>query len=535
MKLTQRPNILIFIPDEMRGEVITNTSIQMPNVRGLQDDGGIIFTHNFSVNPVCAPSRICTFTGQFPHNGGHRSLYQLLRPREENLFHILKQEGYEVVWIGRNDLFHENSIRESISKRKSVSKHTIIKIIKEGMKKFGIVKIIKAIHKIRKMEYSQNDADKPEIQHLLNTFFGLNPHSTDSKWFNSFYFGKVSSEKAKESIDIDYVNQAVKYLEHYAKTPKKSKKPFCLYIAINNPHPPYQVEEPYFSMYDRSKIRSPYPFSLEEEERKKKPLYANRMHTLYRLNEFSEEELREVLAVYYGMCTKVDHLFGQILKKLKETGLYDSTIINFFADHGDYAGSYGLTEKWPTGMEDALLNVPLVVRVPMMAPKTSVLHALTQTIDVFPTILEIVGIEHPYTHFGKSLLPILKGEKEFHRESIHAEGGYDVREPQAFEIIPQSPSTPGMGIYYIKTKTQRENPTIVCRTAMWRTSRWKLTLRSHPDAIEELYDLENDPGETINLFYNSKYQEIIRELKEDMLQWYIRTSDNPYYQQKREG
>ena len=64
----------------------------MPNMRGIVDDGGVIFTQNFSVNPVCAPSRICTFTGQYPHNGGHRSLYQLLRPGEENLIPYLKRK-----------------------------------------------------------------------------------------------------------------------------------------------------------------------------------------------------------------------------------------------------------------------------------------------------------------------------------------------------------------------------------------------------------------------------------------------------------
>lgn len=361
------------------------------------------------------------------------------------------------------------------------------------------------------------------------------PFGPESKWYNSFYAGKIAAEQAGKSSDDKLINLSLDYLDEYASSKRKQKKPFCLFVPIAYPHPPYAVEEPYFSMYDRQKLDVPYPFEFPSPtDKAKKPAYVSILHEKYGLDQLNEDDFREVLAVYYGMCTKVDHQFGQLVQKLKDLNLYNNTFISLFADHGDYVGSYGLTEKWPTGMEDSLLNVPLIVKLPNNKPSKDTTNTLTETIDIFPTILESVGITHPYTHFGKSLVHVINGETEVHREVVHAEGGYDPHEPQAFEEVCSSPHDPGIGIYYHKSNTQIVQPETVCRTTMYRTKKWKLTLRTHPDAVEELYDLENDPQELHNLYQNSEYGGTVRDLKEKMLRWYLETSDNPHYYHKRE-
>lgn len=73
---------------------------------------------------------------------------------------------------------------------------------------------------------------------------------------------------------------------------------------------------------------------------------------------WSEAEYDELRAVYLGMCSKVDHMTGQILDALKEKGLYDNTAVFFFSDHGDYTGDYNLVEKVQNCFEDCLTNVP---------------------------------------------------------------------------------------------------------------------------------------------------------------------------------
>ena len=535
MEKRNKPNLLIFVPDEMRGEVITNPQIRMPNMRGIREDGGVIFTQNFSANPVCGPSRVCTFTGQYPHNGGHRSLYQFLRKGDENLFRILKENGYDVIWAGRNDLFHKEAIKSSISKRigGNTTNRIVKTLIKEGIRKYGLFRMLRIIRKARKSKNMKSMLHIPEIANLAENIIGKRPFDMDSKWYNTFYFGELENVAQEMFEDDEIISHTLGYLDEYASK-TKHRKPFCLYVAISLPHPPYHIEEPYFSMYDRSKLTPPYPLNLDLNDRAKKPAYATILHNKYGLDKLSDDDNREILATYYGMCTKVDGFFGRIVQKLKDLDLYDNTMVTSFADHGDYAASYGLTEKWPSGMEDALLNVPLLVKLPNETASLSQTASLTQTIDIFPTILEVAGIEHPYTHFGKSLLPVVRGGTETHRDAVYAEGGYDPREPQAFEDVGQSPDDPGFGIYFHKTNTQRVQPETVCRTTMCRTEKWKLTLRTHPNAVEELYDLEKDPAEIHNLYSDPTYSKIVLELKEKILRWYLETSDNPHYYHKRD-
>ena len=80
--------------------------------------------------------------------------------------------------------------------------------------------------------------------------------------------------------------------------------------------------------------------------------------------EEQDELLRKIQAVYLGMTGFIDHMLGQVLEALDETGLADSTTVSFFSDHGDFAGDYGLVEKWSNAGEDIITRVPLIVRTP---------------------------------------------------------------------------------------------------------------------------------------------------------------------------
>lgn len=477
------PNIILFISDEQRGDTISlgkrhNPVIKTENIDNLVKEG-TAFTNCFTVNPVCAPSRCCIFTGVYPHSNGHRSLYQLLQPHEDNLFRFLKKNGYEVVWVGRNDLFNKNAIMGSFTKRLST------------MKKSSKYKL-----KLK-----------------------LKPFSTGNPMKKSFYFGRRSSEQGHD-FDSIIIEKALEYLD------SQPNKPFCLYIALAFPHPPYTVEEPYFSMYDRNQVPSPFPPKLDD-----KPEFMKLMHERYGLNKLNEKDFREILATYYGMVTRVDDQFGQIMVKLKDIGAYNDSAIFFFSDHGDYAGNYGLTEKWSNAFQDCLINIPLICKIPKINPKKEIYDHLVESIDIFPTILEIAQIKTPYTHFGKSLIPLLKGETDIHRDAVFAEGGYNPREPQCFERQVGSPELPLIGIYYDKTNIPLENPSTVTRSAMIRTKEWKLIIRN--GAKEELYNLKADPHELHNLIDDNNYITIKSDLNEKLLRWYLNTSDNPHWKKKR--
>lgn len=197
----------------------------------------------------------------------------------------------------------------------------------------------------------------------------------------------------------------------------------------------------------------------------------------------------------------------------------------------NYTGDYGLTEKWPNAFQDCLIKVPLVAKIPGIIPKTRILDQMVQTIDIFPTILDIAQIQNPYTHFGKTLIPLMKGDTIKIRDAVFAEGGYNINEPQCFENVIKSPDIPHLGIYYDKTNIPQEQPSTVARSAMIRTESWKLIIRDA--GKEEMYDLIHDPNEIKNLIDMEAYEKIKTDLKEQLLRWYLQTSDNPHWRRAR--
>ena len=478
-KNMELPNIVIFTADEMRGDCISiggevNSVIKTPNIDELAEDGAV-FTNCFTVNPVCVPSRIAMFTGQYVHSSGHRSLYQLLQSHEENLFKFLKEKGYDVIYIGRNDTLSKEAFKSSVTKR---------------------------------------------ISTRFASKFKTNPYPKDHKFRKSFYYGERTKEES-EDRDYNVIRKTIQYLD------TSPNKPVCLFIGLSFPHPPYTVEEPFFSMYNRKDVPHPIPVKLDD-----KPEFMKLIHQRYGLNNLSEEDFQEIRATYYGMISKVDAQFGQVIGKLKEIREYDNSAIFFFSDHGDFLGDYGLTEKWPIAFQDSLVKIPLVFKLPgNYQLKNHKFDQLIENIDIFPTILELAQIDTKYTHFGKSLIPIVNKEREDHRKFVFCEGGYNPREPQCFEMVFKNPDALGIGIYYDKTNIPEEDRTTVARSVMIRNKEWKLIIRDK--GREELYNLTNDPDELENLIDKDEYSNVKSELKEQILRWYLRTSDNADWKRER--
>jgi choline-sulfatase len=345
--------------------------------------------------------------------------------------------------------------------------------------------------------------------------FEQSPWPPDHRLSRTFYFGKAEADPHQDRSVIDLT---IDYLRN------KPRQPFCLHIGTSLPHAPYHVEEPYFSMYDRESVRDPIPPDFEN-----KPEFMEKIYDEYRLADLTPADYREFRATYCGMVTKLDHQVGRVIAALKEQGLYDDSLVIFLSDHADFVGDYGLVEKWPSSLQDNLLHVPLIVKYPGSLQAGEQVTTLTQSIDLFATVLEQAGIDTPYTHFSRSLTPL--AENGSGREAVFAVGGYDLREPQAFEERMPSPEDSMIGHYYYKIRLQNDDPSTVARSAMIRTKTWKLIIRS--TGKEELYHLENDPRETDNLIDDPDYEPIQRELRDKLLHWFLQTSDNPDWQRTR--
>jgi len=274
-------------------------------------------------------------------------------------------------------------------------------------------------------------------------------------------------------------------------------------------------------MYDENKLMKEI---IGAQEASGKPSFMELIRKYRKLDKLDPKVLAKIYAVYLGMNSYVDMMLGKLLDTLEKTGLSENTTVIVCSDHGDWAGDYGLVEKWPNAMDDDMVKVPLMIKM----PKNKEGHVVTEQVEMFDimsTVLELAGIKVEHTNFSQSLVPQLKGAFGDSKRVAFCEGGYDSHEPNCFEgyIERKDDLMNPENIYYPKALQQKEYPESVCRTTMARTLSYKLVKRTSGE--NELYNLEADPRELKNLYNDSDYLEIIGQLEAGMLDWYIRTSD----------
>lgn len=475
MSKSKRPNILILNPDQMRGDSMGhmgNPAAVTPNLDALAKEG-VSFSRAFCQNPVCTPSRCSFMSGWYPHVNGHRTMNHMMREHEPVLLKYLKDSGYHVWMNQRNDLLPAQ--------------------------------------------------DPDYYKAYCSTYFTL-PQKPDplpeENWrgepggrnYYSFFRGEIPKGK---DIDDIWTEGAINFIHNY-----DSAEPFCIFLPWMNPHPDYQVSEPYFSMIDRTHLpkRISPPQDYHGKARIQKEL-----NRLQNMKDWDEAEYDELRAVYLGMCSKVDDMTGSILKALKEKGVYENTAVFLFSDHGDYTGDYGLVEKVQNCFEDCLTRVPFLVKLPDgMQKRTGVSTELTELIDFYATVEEIAGFTPGHTHFGKSLVSYLAGESAEVREAVFCEGGFRKGEEHCKEMGGKKAPDPA-GIYYPRQFLQASDEMYNGKAIMCRTKRYKYIRRLYEQ--DEFYDLLEDPAEVDNRIGDSRYQEILLMMKEKLLIHYQDTCD----------
>ena len=196
------------------------------------------------------------------------------------------------------------------------------------------------------------------------------------------------------------------------------------------------------------------------------------------------------------------------------------------SDHGDYSGDYRMVEKWPNGLDDVLVNIPLIGKVPNSTVKGMHFRAPTESFDLFETVLDLTGINRTFVSFGVSLLEQMQNGKEgdLHR-NVFSEGGFhydNVVLPCGSDHICDP-----RNIYWPKNAEQASNTGTGCpRSVMIRNLNYKIAYRAQP-FVSEFYDVVADPMEAKNL-WNTNDANLIgikNELMMNLTTWYLQTAD----------
>lgn len=469
-----KENILLICADELRADALRhlgNPASHTPNLDKLASEG-VSFSNAFCQSPVCTPSRCSFLSGLYPHVNGHRTMTHMIQPHESILLNELRDAGY-YVWInGRNDFLP-----------------------------------------------SQNNYFYKDYCDSYNISFGTGEPETEfkrgepgRKYYYSHFRGRI--------LDDDYVDsdrQDTDKLKVFIENMPEDKPSF-MFLAFQNPHPPYMAKKAFEDLIDDTRIDiMEKPFNLVG-----KPAMFERLLESQGLEDWTREDHVRLKRIYLAMAAYLDSLVGEIVEKLKEVGVYDDTAIFFISDHGDFTGDYGIVEKAQNLFFDCLVKVPFLYKpIKGTSFQSGINDSLVELVDMYATALDIAGVPKTHDHFGLSLQKILKGEEKT-KTAVFCEGGRRTGERQAIEFGPFGRISIE-GEYYPRQYAQSLEDGTHTKAAMVRTKRYKYVRRL--EERDEFYDLENDPGEMINRIDDGEYSNIIAEHKELLADWYQKTCD----------
>lgn len=489
--MKKQPNILLLTSDQHRADCygFAGRSVKTPHLDALAA-GGTHFDACITPNVVCQPSRASMLTGLLPRTHGVHDNGIDLPPNigEKGFATMLTQAGYDTAFIGKAHFatYHTNQPTGTPECIKSSANYDAdwygpymgfehVELMMIGHNWFLPPKPPEGQH-YERWYYADGQGDVKNAlynQHLPPESIAAQTwHSAlPSAWHNSTWTGDRT---------VEYVKQAA-----------QSDKPFCLWASFPDPHHPFDAPDPWSRMHHPDEVDLPKYRTRDFDRRpwwhraavETKPQgsaeHVAIRESYSRIAPQSDQQLRELIANYYGMISLIDHQVGRIMIALAEAGIEDDTLVIFTTDHGDWLGDHGLILKGPMHYE-GLLKVGCIVKG-QGVPAGKVVKTPVSTLDLLPTFADYAGASPLVDPHGRSLKLLIEGD---------ASRDYAYNE---WDLLPN-----------------RVGVALALKTV--RTQTHKLTIDSESGA-GELYDLVEDPHEMENRFDDPGYQAVRKELE----------------------
>jgi arylsulfatase A-like enzyme len=266
----------------------------------------------------------------------------------------------------------------------------------------GYLQSFQSAQMVRGQEVDNWKAPVLEDEHVPKWVQGI--EAWLPKYATRRYYANVKEfEHEEDFFPAKVMTGGARWLEENAH-----KKPFFLQVESFDPHEPFYVPEPYASMCGDASLRDKYT------------IWPPYLDPDFMKNFFSatpEEGIELIRAQYAGKVTMVDRWFGKLLKTIDELNLWENTCIIVAADHGHDLGEHNkLGKQYPH--YDTHANIPLLVWHPEYPGNGKPITALTSTVDLFATILDVMGVPIPEVTHSRSFLPLLTGATAAHRDAL---------------------------------------------------------------------------------------------------------------------
>ncbi|MGW5666416.1 sulfatase-like hydrolase/transferase [Micromonospora sp. NPDC003776] len=467
------PNIVFVMTDQLRADFTRGVGFDLDTMPFLDSIAAQAtrFRRAYTTAPACVPARTSLLTGRWPSTHRIRQNSNTSPEdvaRGDDLLDVLRGAGYQLFYAGKTHMYRDQA---------------------EDYDAFS--------------EYGHTMA--PDTTAEQRAF-------TD--WLKSIDMGPTSAP-TPFPVELQYpyriVSDAIQQID--ARDPDK---PFFCVVSTPEPHNPYQVPEPYFSMFAEDKI--PDRLCGPEAAEAKGGAYKWLRDLVEEKRPGYDKLWRRYRANYCGMLRLIDDQLRRLVEHLKERGLYDNTLLIFLADHGDYAADYGLQRKG-AGIPEVLARIPMIVHGCGVEAQDNK-KDFVSIADILPTVCEAIGRPIPLGVQGRSLWQMLTGADYPAAEfaDIVTERGYgglpypdDARPPLHF---------PYEGTRYDELNSVTQSGS----SRMIRHDHYKLY--EHVSDPGELYDLEKDPMELHNRFDDPSLRNVKAELMQRLHRWSVRLTDD---------
>jgi arylsulfatase A-like enzyme len=478
--MSEKPNVVIIMTDQQRADLSRREGFGLdttPFLDALAGQGAW-FNRAYTSMPLCAPARVSMLTGRYPSAHRVRTNHNIEDAYyTEDLFDAFRKHGYSTGFCGKN---HSHLTPEKA----------------DFWYECGHLGI-------------DGEDRSPEEEAF-------------DDWLKTTHF-HMSVEAAPFPVECQIPYRLVSSAQRWIESVKD--RPFLLWLSFPEPHNPYQVPEPYYSMFP--------PESLPPTRTDSSALGIKGFKFEWCRQSFMqafpdyENQIERARANYLGMLRLLDDQVKRVVESLDR----ERTIIVFLSDHGDFVGEYGLLRKGPE-LPEPLVRIPLQFAGPGIRPVDGPHPAHVSICDIMPTLCEAVGIPVPDAVQGRSLWPLLTGKDypagEF--ASAYAEQGFgglhytgdEDLDPRQDGLIPSDPSdtsdTSDWGqLDCLNSWTQSG------QMRMIRKGDWKLAFDMQGRG--QLYNLSEDPSEMQNLYDRPDTEPTRLELLQDLLTWRLRVED----------
>ena len=447
-------NIVLIIGDDHSANVLGtygNEVIRTPNLDQMASHG-IQFNRAYTNAPLCSASRQSFLTGLYPHAAGVTLLRSPLDEDKITIADHLNQYGYTSAIIGKN---HFNDWSKP-------SNHGFD-------------------YKIERKDYNAfvETADVPDLPDTIQTRPEWKPFRDPARtWLNADML--PGGQYDEFDIGTWYAHQAATFME------ENQDSPFLLWVGFHEPHSPFNFPVEYRQRYQPGEV--PYPTGSPEDDQWVPQVF----------RDLTEEERKGIIASYYTSVEYLDKNVGIILDKLDSLGLTENTLVMYIGDHGYLLNDHKRFEKHM--MWEPAVRSPLIVQGGSQLEAGREVDALTEYVDLVPTMLEAVDVAPIKGLQGKSLLPLLTGDTTGHKDYVFSEF-----------LADNKAMVRGKRYKYIFTTGKRD------------LQQGYATGYPAPGITHRLYDVINDPDETTNLYANPEYQQEVERMQEVMIQWFEET------------